>query len=238
MPNLPVVLPSHLPLSAAELLSDTHGPADLAAALDQMLDDRSTLIDWLRSVSDHKWLPRVVAASYWHPNGFAKLVLHEAPGFTIRLHVWPSGEDRLGEGDPHSHRWDFASAVLVGDGLRITESRELLESDLATDEECTRYVYDGFSLVPDMKVFLQHREPFHMLAGDRYTTVTTTIHTVVPLGNDLVATLLVQGPHIDAATAVYGTDLDDLVDRPGRAIDADDVRALISDVVTIVDARG
>jgi hypothetical protein len=235
----PVVLPSHPTRQVADRLTGSHSPQDLRAALDLLLDDRPTLVAWLRSVvADAEQLARVAAASYWHANGFAKLVLHAAPGFRIRLHVWPAGEGRRGEPDPHSHRWDFASTVLTGDGLAIVESVELLESDSDTDVACTRYAYDGFSLVPDMKVFLRCDRQFDVLTDDRYTTVTTTIHTVAPKGNGLVATLLVQGPHVNPATAVYGTDLDDPVDRPGRMIAADDVRALVTDVVATLDPRG
>lgn len=238
MPRNTVALPSHLPRRVDERLTATHGPDDLRAALGLLLDDRSALIDWLGSACDHGRLVPVAGASYWHPNGFAKLVLHAAPGFTIRMHVWPSGERRRGEGDPHSHRWDFASTVLVGAGLRIVESVEMLDSDLDSDVECIRHVYDGFGLVPDTKVFLRPGAPVDVLAGDIYTTVTTTIHTVAPKGNDLVATLLVQGPHINPATAVYGADLDDGVDRQARTIDADEVRALVHAVVATLDEGG
>jgi hypothetical protein len=232
-----VVLPSHLPCQVADRLTATHGPDDLRAALDLLLDDRSTLIDWLRSVCDHGRLAPVVAASYWHPNGFAKLVLHASPDFTIRLHVWPSGEKRLGEGDPHSHRWDFASTVLVGGGLQIVESVELLEPNSSSDMECVRHIYDGYRLIPDTKVFLRHGEPITLLADDIYTTETTTIHTVAPNGDDLVATLLVQGPHIKPATAVYGLDLADGENPLGRTIDADEVCELLSTVVATLDEK-
>lgn len=239
MSNPPVALPSHPPRQVADRLIESRGPADLLAALDLLLDDRQALIVWFRSlVAVPERLARVVASSYWHANGFAKLVLHEAPDFRIRLHVWPAGANRRGEPDPHSHRWDFASTVLVGDGLEIVESTELLEPDSDTDVECHRYAYDGFGLVPDMTVFLHQDRRFDVPAGGRYTTETTAIHTVAPKGNDLVATLLVQGPHVNPATAVYGTDLDDPVDRPGRVIDAEDIRALVSDVVATLEPRG
>jgi hypothetical protein len=54
----------------------------------------------------------VAERSYWHPNGFLKLVLEGASGAPqLRLHVWttPRGED-----DIHDHAWAYRSLVLAG----------------------------------------------------------------------------------------------------------------------------
>ncbi|MCO1657837.1 hypothetical protein [Pseudonocardia humida] len=233
-----MVLPSHPTRLVADRLAGSRESQDLLAALDLLLDDRRALVAWLRStVADPERLDRVAAASYWHANGFAKLVLHDGPGFRIRLHVWPAGEDRRGEPDPHSHRWDFASTVLAGAGLEVVEYEELLTSVSGEDAETVRYAYYGRSLVPDTKVFLRRDREFEVLIGDRYETVTTRIHTVAPKGDDLVATLLVQGPHTNPAAVVYGEGLD-ARGSLGHAVDADAVRALVTGVVAALDARG
>jgi hypothetical protein len=238
LPNPPVVLPDDPTHQVAERLSGGRAAPDLAAGLDLLLRDRDALLGWLRSIlADPTALDRVVAGSYWHPNGFAKLVLHDGPGFRIRLHVWPAGEDRLGEPDPHSHRWDFASTVLTGAGLRVVEFVELLSPGSPEDVESIRYSYYGRSLVPETKVFLRRDREFDVLTGARYTTVTSRIHTVAPKGNDLVATLLVQGPHTNPQAVVYGDGLDSR-NRLGHVVDADAVRALVTDVAATLDARG
>lgn len=238
MPNPVVDLPVHPTAKVAERLSRSRAADDLGAALGLLLQDRGALLEWFRSIlADPAALARVVAGSYWHANGFAKLVLHDGPGFRVRLHVWPAGEDRRGEADPHSHRWDFASAVLTGAGLEVVEYEELLTSASATDAEHIRYAYYGRSLVPDTKVFLRRDREFDVLTGDRYATVTTRIHTVAPKGADLVATLLVQGPHTNPAAVVYGEGLDSRSSL-GHALDAGAVRALVTDVVAALDARG
>jgi hypothetical protein len=239
LPNPPVVLPSHPTRPVAERLSESRASPDLAAALDLLLADRAALLGWFRSIlADPAALARVVAGSYWHANGFAKLVLHDGRGFRIRLHVWPAGEDRRGESDPHSHRWDFASTVLTGTGLEVVEYVELPTSACDEDVESVRYSYYGRSLVPETKVFLHLDREFDVLTGDRYTTVTSRIHTVAPKGNDLVATLLVQGPHINPEAAVYGDDDLDSRASLGRAVDADAVRALVTDVAATLEPRG
>lgn len=238
-----VVLPSHPLDQVVTRLAGSRAAVDLLDALELLLRDRPALVGWLRSLAGSPGLlDEVVDSSYWHANGFAKLVLYNTPDFRVRLHVWLAGENRRGEPDPHSHRWDFASTVLTGAGLDIAESRELAERRSAADVACTRYVYDGFEMVEDLDelkgVYLHETRRFAVRPGNRYTTETTTIHTVAPKGNDLVATLLVQGPHVSSATAVYGTDLDALVNRPGRLIAAADVRELILAVVATLDPRG
>jgi hypothetical protein len=228
------VVADFLPDQVAESLAESRSVARLRAALELLLAEPRDLFHWLQSLlDDPERLTAVVDASYWHANGFAKLVLHSATDFRIRLHVWPAGPGRRGESDPHSHRWDFASTVLVGGGLAITEWQEQLRSSSAADLECTRYTYDGFALVPDTdrQYFLKQERQFAVVPGTSYETTTSTIHTVVPVGSDLVASLLVQGPHVNDATAVYGTDLVDVVDRPGHAISTADVRELVSRVI-------
>src|SRR5690349_20022783 len=55
-------------------------------------------------------LAAVAKRSYTHPNGFAKIVLHDGDGYGIRLHVWHQTSDRwISDAIPHGHRWEFAS---------------------------------------------------------------------------------------------------------------------------------
>src|SRR5262245_39638009 len=62
----------------------------------------------LRSRSSQK---AIADRSYWHPNGFLKLVLEGASGAPqLRLHVWP----RPGDDDIHDHAWPYRSVVLAG----------------------------------------------------------------------------------------------------------------------------
>ncbi|WP_433269263.1 hypothetical protein ACQPZF_06460 [Actinosynnema sp. CS-041913] len=53
--------------------------------------------------------------AYRHPNGFLKIVLIAEVEFQLRLHVWrPEPDSPVATENVHNHRWDFASAVLVG----------------------------------------------------------------------------------------------------------------------------
>ncbi|HET6950663.1 MAG TPA: hypothetical protein VFI47_09820 [Acidimicrobiales bacterium] len=54
----------------------------------------------------------IARRSYFHPNGFVKLVLDEIPGRgQLRLHVWP---EPAGDDDIHGHAWRYASVVVGG----------------------------------------------------------------------------------------------------------------------------
>lgn len=227
-----VALPGHPLLDAVgeRLVRSKSSTPELLDALEVLLADPAALDDWLRSFHEDAaaW---VAEHSYWHSNGFAKLVLHHADQFRIRLHVWPAGLHRHGEPDPHSHRWDFASTVLAGDGLAIAE---YAEAD--TGPAYTRNVYAGDGLVSAGSVHLRLHEPRIVSFSHRYATDISVIHTVEPLGTDLVATLLLQGPYRSASTFVY-TAPGGRVRRSERAIEPRDVKRLLAEVLAGVDER-
>src|SRR5438552_2883438 len=80
--------------------------------LEPLAGNRNALAAWLAGFDDPDRAEPVARCSYWHHNGFAKLVLRIADDHRVRLHVWPAGENRLGESNPHGHRWNFASTVV------------------------------------------------------------------------------------------------------------------------------
>ncbi len=93
------------PVLARELTERRAGLATLAA---QICRSRSLQED----VAEH---------SYWHPNGFVKLVLEQHEGWgQVRLHVWPRPSD---DDDIHDHAWRYESIVVGGD-LREVRYRE------------------------------------------------------------------------------------------------------------------
>jgi hypothetical protein len=231
-----VVLPNH-PLTRLvddRLALDT-APAGLADALELLLADRAALVGWLTALAaDAHRCSWVTRRSYWHVNGFAKLVLHVGALGRIRLHVWPAGRDRLGEPDPHSHRWAFASTVLAGDGLDVVE---FAEADTGAGP-FTRYVYDGRDVTPDGRVHLRAERQYTVGTRDRYLTDTTVVHTVGPSGVDLVATLLVQGPHLSATTTVYGEERRMPGDVLGHPMDDASTTGLLHAVLGALDREG
>lgn len=173
--------------------------------------------------------------SYWHPNGFAKLVLHinGDPEFRIRLHVWPEVDGPpLGESNPHSHRWDFASTVVAGGGLHMVEYVETQRGGKPYD----RYRYGADPANPAALLRaggarLTRTSSPHVRFGGVYSCDIDVVHTVVPIRSGLTATLVVQGPHRSPATRVYrppGTG----AEQPNRELSEEDFKLLLKNVAT------
>ncbi|MFF1612621.1 hypothetical protein ACFVYA_33010 [Amycolatopsis sp. NPDC058278] len=214
----------------------------LVAAAEAVSRDPQGFVCWLASLTrDAEAVRAVVARSYWHPNGFAKLVLHTSAvsEFKIRMHVWPeSAASVRGEMNPHSHRWDFASTLLTGQGMVMPEYREVAdEGDLFT-----RYRYgidevNPATLVFDGAVRLVQVKPRHLSRGSVYSCDTHVIHTAEPLGRDLTATVVVQGPHRVPTTAVFCAP-GQSEDQPNRALSVADFRLLVKAVISGVGGCG
>ncbi|TNC22950.1 hypothetical protein FG385_23850 [Amycolatopsis alkalitolerans] len=214
------------------------GPADTATLLRgarRVAEQPGRFISWLRnSGADEKWVRETVARSYWHPNGFAKLAVHVSgePQFRLRLHVWPAVPGApAGESNPHSHRWDFASTVLVGTGMHMVEYAES-----ANGRPYDRYRYgedpaDPAALRADGHARLKKTGAPHVWRGGLYTCNTKVVHTVVPVDNGLTATVVVQGPHLTRSTVVY-REPGQSDDQPNRPLTEGDFHLLVKEVIT------
>jgi hypothetical protein len=206
--------------------ADVQHLTDAARHAAGRLDQLASWLDGLRH--DGAALRTVAERSYWHPNGFAKLVLHTDVDHKIRLHVWPAGKDRLGESNPHSHRWPFASTVVAGGGLCMVEYVEA-----ATGRRYERYRYGGdptnrAALVADGDARLARRAGLHNRLGGVYSCDTDVVHTVAPVGHALTATLVVQGPQRTRSTVVYR--------RPGLGDEQPNGVLTESDLLSLTDA--
>ncbi len=207
-PSPPPTLVHH-PL--LERVANILGPGatldDLTAATMRLRSRPDTLRSRLRSLLSHPDLLETVARqSYWHSNGFAKIKLVVAPRFCVRLHVWPAGHDGGGAMNPHGHRWEFASWVVAGQGM----VERCFEETACSGDGSTahaRYEYGDVgwpgSLRPNGSVWLREQSSRIHPPGTVYKCTTNTTHTVVPLGRELVATLVLQGPVRGDSARVY-----------------------------------
>jgi hypothetical protein len=77
----------------------------------------------------------IAGRSFWHPNGFVKLVLeqHRHDG-QLRLHVWPA---RPVAEDIHGHAWSYASVVVGGAVNEVPYA----ETDAETGTPMWRHTY-------------------------------------------------------------------------------------------------
>ncbi|EOD67568.1 hypothetical protein H480_15826 [Amycolatopsis vancoresmycina DSM 44592] len=217
------------------------GPAELAAAAGHVRAARGAFAAWLRDLAaDDAAVAEIAKRSYWHPNGFAKLVLHTGvePEFRIRLHVWPCSErPSRGESNPHSHRWDFASHVLTGTGLHTVEFAETAERG----KPFRRYRYgtdpaNPAALVADGEVRLARRAVPHVRGGDVYTCDTEIVHTVRPIDAGLTATVVIQGPRRTPTTVVY-CEPGESDEQPNTELTAAGFHELVTAVLASLDSE-
>ncbi|WP_103343386.1 hypothetical protein [Amycolatopsis sp. CA-126428] len=216
MSTTPFVVPDGEPGDAyprhlAEALHDGEyraGRPALVAAVEHVRANEHLFTAWLREMSaDRIAVAELLERSYWHPNGFAKIVLGSIAefGFRIRLHIWPrSDTPSRGESNPHSHRWEFASYVLAGTGMHMAEFAETVEGG----RSYRRYRYGAdpanpAALVADGEVRLRRRIVTHVSGGDLYTCGTSIVHAVRPIDGELTATVVVEGPRRTPHTVVY-----------------------------------
>lgn len=221
------------------------GAADLSLLREVALataEDPGAFLSWLgRLREDSAAALETARRSYWHPNGFAKIVLHSSsePEFRIRLHVWPavSGGVRLGESNPHSHRWEFASTAIVGEGLHMVEYRETNEGG----QPYRRYRYgmdprNTAALRVDGTTRLIRTSSPHALVGQVYSCDTSVVHTVRPIGRALTATVVFQGPRRSSSTVVYREPtLGD--DQPNGVLTESNLHELAASVIEAHNAR-
>ncbi|WP_157647836.1 hypothetical protein [Actinomycetospora chiangmaiensis] len=209
---------------------------DLARTVEDIAGDPLFAILLARLRYARTTLLEVAARSSWHSNGFAKIVLdadEDPRGRKLRLHVWPETVSAAprGETDPHGHRWNFASTVLVGTGLDVVEW-EVVPDD---GELFGGYAYDPLSgepLVGGIEMCLREGTPVLRPRGDVYLCGTDIVHTVEPRGRDVTASLVVQGRVTRQAAWVYRKEPaapyrtprrltpDEVIDLVGLVVDA------------------
>jgi hypothetical protein len=140
--------------------------------------------------------------AYWHQNGFAKIKVAETGSYSVRLHIWPPGDTPRGDVDPHSHRWEFASLVVAGAGIR--ERRFALADEPAGSRyiACEYGRRDGVRYLEQTgEAWLREVSGYRRPYGHVYSCPRNVLHTVEPIGADLVATIVVQGP-VDPSPAL------------------------------------
>jgi hypothetical protein len=181
-------------------------------------------------------LDEIAHRSWWHSNGFAKIKLVEARDFCLRLHVWPAGIARLDEVNPHGHRWEFASWIAAGRGTMETFYRPTSALDPAGAQflRCEYRSSAGTGVLrPGGPAWLRKVGTRCLPAGQVYPCSLDTLHTVTPLGDGLLATVVVQGTMAKPSTTVYLDPSRD-PDQPATSLSAARLRGLFADVVAAI----
>ena len=63
-------------------------------------------------LEDRQLLQEIADRSFPHKNGFDLLKLFKTKDYDFRAHIWDKSKDN--QENPHSHRWDVISRILVG----------------------------------------------------------------------------------------------------------------------------
>lgn len=128
--------------------------------------------------------------AYRHPNGFTKIRLAALTdnGWAIRLHVWgkKSADENI-----HSHRWNFASRILIGS--LIEETYETTESGKYAKYYCAPSVEGRYSLDFQHECGVrQVRRDVYQL-GASYVRDAKNLHMARTDSTSPAVTLFVQG---------------------------------------------
>lgn len=166
-------------------------------------------------IQSPKLLAEIAARSYWHGNGFLKVVLLDQ-GYKLRLHIWFAGT--ACEENIHSHRWGFASHVLTG-SLKSELWTDAANDDLismpfsqtstpahasASMLQAEEYIYtakhqNGSTSILARKQFvgttcLQKLQNVTQTAGASYVMTPDQLHRINHPGQELVATIICTAP--------------------------------------------
>lgn len=160
-------------------------------------------------------LEQIAARSYWHGNGFLKVVLLDQ-GYKLRLHIWFAGTSC--EENIHSHRWGFASHVLTGalkselwtdaandDSTALPRTSELSLSDSHTSTLLSdEYLYTAKHQKNKTNVsahkqyvgatYLKKLQNVTQTAGASYVMTPDQLHRINHPGEELVATVICTAP--------------------------------------------
>lgn len=225
-------------IGIAGMLDESSTVDDFEEAMTQVRRSPREVLELLRGAIRVDELAAVTARSYLHPNGFAKIVLHDPgpTGTSVRLHVWPTVGEYPEFADvprtdtaPHGHRWTFASTIVAGPGL-------LVEDFLPDDhgEEWEEFVFEpgrGPELHPRGHRRLRSSDYFIRARDeDVYWCDPDIIHMISPLDDRMTATLVLQGPEI-ADTAPVFRRPDSAPDPGRRPLGADTVERLVREVI-------
>lgn len=151
----------------------------------------------------------LATASYFHPNGFDKLVLDVlAGGQKIVLHAWwPDRDTVVEDSNFHDHRWDFATTVLTG-AYRFVEYEEAPESGkdgvlVHKHEYASPDGAQGYELRNVGRRRLVPLRSKTLTAGSVYLLSCDVIHHITFDSSEPTVTLFVQGPPRRACTRVF-----------------------------------
>ncbi|GGN43674.1 hypothetical protein [Streptomyces fuscichromogenes] len=159
-------------------------------------------------ISDDAALADISGRSYYHANNFLKLVLlaGDKNPWRLRLHMWhpqPNASGTISE-DIHSHRWDFTTALVVGEYFA-----QEFRIGPGTEYHHFKYLPIGqgktFSLEAQGTEQLCSVFEAVLPAGTVYHIDHKVLHCISRSAGKAAASLVLQRPAVEDFTNVYRT---------------------------------
>jgi hypothetical protein len=177
-------------------------------------------------LEDDDCASEVAARSYWHGNGFCKIVLAERGGMKLRLHVWEAG--RAAEENIHDHRWEFSSMVLSGRLVSATYR------EAPGGEPYRAHRYEGgragaYTLTEPEDVSLVCVGVQSLDAGSSYWMHSDELHAISRVSADvLTSTLVLTGPPRRGSTRLITQRTGVVLEHPATPLCVVELRRVVA----------
>ena len=131
--------------------------------------------------------------SYYHQNGFQKIVLLESDFFKLRFHIFEECNGIISQENIHNHRWPFSSIVLNG-MLRFNLYEENEKGDiLKFDNDYSSGNKQNYQVVEKGKCKLSLTNSLDMESWYGYYLNKDCPHQIVSLSHKRTHTLVLTG---------------------------------------------
>lgn len=206
--NPAAVTPDYHTLKKMITQLQASGPAGhVLPLLVQILGHPVLLSAMLKRISsDARWLEKVQRASYYHRNGFDKIVLVESDSFKLRLHHFRPQPETLPAENIHDHRWPFASAIVSGKlRMRMYEATHWGKLPVHEYRYHSNKVNGRYNCESMGSTGLTQVDEKVYEAGTHYFMHTTTLHRIVHMPGEEAVTLILTGKPERADCRLYAT---------------------------------
>ena len=167
-------------------------PANLSFLIKLILKNS----DMMKSVLDE---------SYYHENGFHKLVMLSGKNFKLRLHHFGNNV-RIPMENVHDHRWAFASTILSGE-LKM----KLFKANKRGGEPVIHYKYDSNKISGKYETFEMGKTHVKVIkekvykTGEQYFMGTSDLHRITNNPFEESITLILTGMPISNVCNLYAS---------------------------------
>jgi hypothetical protein len=176
--------------------------------------------------------------SFFHSNGFSRLVLETYPATRqkLRLHYWDSPDAGLSQ-DPHNHAWSFVSCIMAGQFVQETYSVTSIPGSkfVACELLPNPPGFSGYKHRERYTVSLVSTERRYFDPGDVYRLGDDIIHKFYPIRTPAF-TIVVQLPSSKQTSLMYipAEQRDRPAERPVKEFDSAEVVRILSSCLSMM----